>query len=273
MIVTYSFTPQSGQWNAADTGLWSVNIGENSVADYMSQPLYVDSGIIGTFSVTSNVNIKMCIFQICNINNTTIVGGCCNDNVCIEAGDESSCMASDDHYLGDGIDCSLGCRKLFFSPLFHFFWSNHCCCVAIQCYIISESDRVDGLSSCRQGYDNNCDDSIEPGFKWNDTLGETAVVERVTLTFQTGRNCIDSTTRTGALNDGTELTYDSTRHCSCFAPSDTPTFLILPNDDYIEAGENTFVSTNPTDCLGFANLQSGNAVGNWAEVCVYATGE
>jgi hypothetical protein len=76
---------------------------------------------------------------------------------------------------------------------------------------------------------------------------------------------------TGSLNGGAELSYANTGVNICSAALDQPTTLIFPGSDYNVAGENTFLSTNQLDCLGFANLQSGNpdAIGNWAEVCVF----
>jgi hypothetical protein len=112
--------------------------------------------------------------------------------------------------------------------------------------------------------------SSPPGLKWSDTLSGETVLERATITFQAGVDCVGGT-RTGSLNDGTEISYASAFARECHLVTDDPTTLIFPNSEYNVAGDNTFLSTNPTDCLGFANLKSGNpgAIGNLAEVCVY----
>jgi hypothetical protein len=146
-------------------------------------------------------------------------------------------------------------------------------CIAEQCYLVTFGDRVNAVEDCGGGSRyNRGDSSTSPGFEWSDTLSGETVVERVTITFQTGRNCVGGT-RTGTLNDGAELTYASTLALVCTPVyNDKPTTLIFPGSEYNLDGDNTFLSTNPTACLGFANLQSGNpsAIDNWAEVCVYA---
>jgi hypothetical protein len=141
-------------------------------------------------------------------------------------------------------------------------------CVAQQCYLVTTLVNVDRDCGASSRFNNL--GSSPPGFEWSDTLSGETVVERVTITFQTGHNCAGDT-RTGTLNDGAELTYPSTLHRDCTAVTDNPTTLIFPGSEYNLAGDNTFLSTNPTSCLGFAHLQSGNpdAIGNWAEVCVY----
>jgi hypothetical protein len=132
---------------------------------------------------------------------------------------------------------------------------------------VSEDQRVSAAVACGSGW-RTCFIG-EPGFRWSDVL-TAATVERVVLTFQMGYDC-EGGTRTGELNGGAPLPYAGIVHCACTQPPDRPTTLIVPGTDYLVADDNTFLSTNPPDCLGFDKLRSGPAVGNWAEVCVYAT--
>jgi hypothetical protein len=52
-VVTYTFSPQNGQWGAADTGVWSIEVVEEQVGDGMTKPKYVPPSVLGTFTVTS----------------------------------------------------------------------------------------------------------------------------------------------------------------------------------------------------------------------------
>jgi hypothetical protein len=146
---------------------------------------------------------------------------------------------------------------------------QHCTRAALHCYSVDRAAQVNATSPCNGNGWYNCDDTKSPGFRWTDTLSQQTQVERVTITFQTGVDCV-GTTRTGALNGGAELAYASPWHCSC-SLRDSPTTLIFPGFDYQLGSDNTFLSTNTAGCLGFADLQSGPAAGNWADVCVYGT--
>jgi hypothetical protein len=136
--------------------------------------------------------------------------------------------------------------------------------------MVADDHRVNAGSVCLSGGYFNC--SGEPGFKWSDTLSAETEVARVAITFQMGYEYLDvAVPHTGSLNGGADLSYANTAtYLACKQAPDKPTTLIFPGADYILGGDNTFLSTNPAYCLGFANLQSGNAAGNWAEVCVFA---
>jgi hypothetical protein len=52
-VVTYTFSPPNGRWSMADYGVWSIEVAENQVGDYMTIPKFASAGVVGTFSVTS----------------------------------------------------------------------------------------------------------------------------------------------------------------------------------------------------------------------------
>jgi hypothetical protein len=52
-VVTYNFSPPTGQWAPADTGTWAVELGANQVGEYASVPLYAPAGVEANFIVTS----------------------------------------------------------------------------------------------------------------------------------------------------------------------------------------------------------------------------
>jgi hypothetical protein len=52
-VVTYTFSPPNGQWGAADTGVWSVEVVEEQVGEQMTKPKYVLARAYDTFTVTS----------------------------------------------------------------------------------------------------------------------------------------------------------------------------------------------------------------------------
>jgi hypothetical protein len=128
IVVTYNVAPPNGQWGAADSGVWSIEMVDDQVADYMQTPLYVDAGVKGSFTVTSMFVVCVRAFFVKRVNQmfwflhfqtffanfSETVGGCCNNDVCTEPGDASFCTGDDDRYLGDGLDCSAGCRKRFY---------------------------------------------------------------------------------------------------------------------------------------------------------------
>jgi hypothetical protein len=109
-----------------------------------------------------------------------------------------------------------------------------------------------------------------PGFGWSDTLPALRLVRHVTITFQPGVEQSGGT-RTASLNGGAAIAFANPQYAVCNV-RDEPKTLTFPGADYNLARANTFFLTNPAACLGFANLQSGPAVGNWAEVCVFDKG-
>jgi hypothetical protein len=119
---------------------------------------------------------------------------------------------------------------------------------------------ADGRVSC---------DTTPPGFGWSDTLLSHSVRD-VTITFQHAIDC-EGGLRTASLNGGAAVTYANSYRCQCDPPANNPKTLTFPAADYNLGTFNTFLATNPTSCVGFSNLQSGNGVGNWAEVCVFTS--
>jgi hypothetical protein len=113
---------------------------------------------------------------------------------------------------------------------------------------------------------------LEVGFQWSDELDKSVVVERVTVAFQTAYDCAGGT-KTASLNGNEPVAYKTSKACDC-TPTDSPTHVAFPGSSYNVGDEidNVFVTKSSSDCLGFASLKSGVAVGSWAEVCVFEPG-
>jgi hypothetical protein len=93
-------------------------------------------------------------------------------------------------------------------------------------------------------------------------------VHVVQIAFQIGINC-DSPAKIASLNGGAGVSFNFETQCNCFL-RDSITTLSFPADDYNLGASNSMLLTNAVNCVGFHNMQSGSAVDNWAEVCVYA---
>jgi hypothetical protein len=140
----------------------------------------------------------------------------------------------------------------------------------LKCYFLTVDDRHNADVACDvdvSGYFSE-NGSPAPGFQWQDSLSVNDVVQRVELTFQVGKQC-DGSSVTGWLNGRSGVNFNSAQFCSCDVPADVAKTLALPGSAYFLDALNTFAFSGSSNDVGFSNLQSTRAEGNWAQVCVY----
>jgi hypothetical protein len=60
-VVTYTFSPPNGQWRPVDAGVWSVDVVEGEVSEYMATPQSVPARSYVWFAVKSKAECALLV--------------------------------------------------------------------------------------------------------------------------------------------------------------------------------------------------------------------
>ena len=136
----------------------------------------------------------------------------------------------------------------------------------VATYNIPLAQIIDCPNNCGTGsVYNNCG-ATNPGFFWNDTLPNGAIVDSIVVRLNIGVECGPGT-RPTLLNNRPATAVTSPNWCNCTPQEYLQTSRPSPVD-YIQRARNEFRLTSGNTCLGFSP-NSSTLGGNYARVLVY----